>query len=496
MKYYFTFLLFVLFSEPSVAQGRFEMTEDIVSAYKSVTRLRLQEAKDKISKIKINDPSNLLVYHVENYIDFFTLFISEEKDLYEKLKSNKNQRIAKIKEGDQSSPYYKFSIAEINLQWATVRLKFGSKLTPLREVYTAYQLLEENQNEFPDFMANKKSLSIIHALAENIPGLVRTLFSVKGSIEQGTREISEVVSYSNRNPDFLYREECYAIYAYILFYQNNEKQKAYDLLKSSAMDFSKNPLLCFLMSNIAQKTGHNKEAISILENRPKGPEYLPFYYLDFMYGKFLMYRLDDTAIDYMNTFVTKFKGRHFIKEAYQKLAWYALATNENIVDYKKYMKLCFENGHQLVDEDKQAHMEASKSEVPHFTLLKSRLLFDGGYYQKAYKMLVLKSYQFENDSKYEIEFNYRMGRICQALGSPYDAIEYYLKTINMGMEEDSYFACNSALQTGLILEKQGFYKKAKQLFERCLKIKTSEYENSLYQKAKSGIERVETALNK
>jgi len=337
-----------------LSQGYFEMTSDIASAYQSVSRLRLDEARSQIAAIKKASPDNLLVYHVENYIDFFTLFISEDNRLYDELKANKDRRLEKISAGDSSSPYYLFCIAEVNLQWATARLKFGERLKPLREVYKAYKLLKQNQKAFPSFIENKKSLSIIHALGESLPGLVRTIFNVDGSIAQGTQEIADLVAYSDQHPEFIFREECYAIYAYILYYQNNERQKAYEVLQAADLDIAASPLLTFLMANIAQKTGHNDEAIALLEQRPTGDEYLPFYYLDFMYGKFLMYKLDPAALDHMEVFITNFDGRHFIKEAYQKIAWYALAAEEDIVKYKKYMALCTAEGYELVDEDKQA----------------------------------------------------------------------------------------------------------------------------------------------
>jgi len=476
-------------------QGYFEMTTDVIAAYESVSRLRMDEAKLKIAEVKTNEPDNLLIHLVENYIDFFNLFINEDEGIYDRIKENKNKRLDLIKNGDKTSPYYLFSIAEINLQWATAGLKFGERLGPMRQVYGAYNMLKENQANHPNFVANKKSLSIIHALSESLPGIVRTLFNVKGSIEQGTEEIADLAKYSDEHDDFIFREETYAIYAYILFYQNNEKQKAYDILKAANLDFTASPLLCFLMANITQKTGRNDEALDILKARPQGPEYMPFYYLDFMYGKYLLYKLDDGAIDHMNVFIKNFEGRHFIKEAYQKLAWYALAADENIVHYKEHMANCLSQGNTLVDEDKQALKEAKYNDIPNISLLQARLLYDGGYYQKAYQKLVLQAHQY-TDNKHLIEFNYRMGRITQALGNLTGAIDYYLQTINRGENEDSYFACNSALQIALIFEEQQEYKKAKQLFKRCLKIEPEEYQASLHQKAKSGLARIKIALQK
>lgn len=488
------FLICCVASSPSMrAQGYFELTDDVRDAYHTICQLKLEEGQRKIDRIKALEPDNLMAVYVENYIDFFTLFIGEKESDYDRLQDNKDKRIKRIERGDKSSPYYRYCIAEVNLQWATARLKFGERLTPMQEVYKAYKLLEENQEIHPSFEANKKSLSIIHALGENIPGLIRTIFKVEGSIEKGTQEIADLVAYSDRNKDFMWRDESYAIYAYILFYQNNQKQKAYDLLHTSDLDIVESPLLCFLFSNIAQKTGHNEEAITILEGRPRGAEYYPFYYLDFMYGKFLMYKLDAVAIDHMLTFVEYFEGKHFVKEAYQKLAWYALATQDDLPTYKKYMSLCLKKGDDLIDEDKQAQKEAKKKMVPNSILLQARLLYDGGYFQKAQSLLIRKAHLFTQSSNDNLEFNYRMGRISQALGNPMEAVDYFLKTIVDGEKSETYFACNAALQTALIFENQKAYTKSLQMYKRCLGMKPNEYKTSLHQKAKSGMERIEEA---
>lgn len=480
---------------PIIGQGYFEKNTPIVDAYRLVSTLQLDSAQVLIDEIKESEPDNLLVYHIENYIDFFTIFINEDEKEFKRLEKNKKKRLEKINQGDKESPYYLFAKAEINLQWATARIKFDQKFTAAREVYRAYKLLEDNQEKHPDFIENKKSLSIIHALGESLPGVIRKVMGVKGSIELGTNEIKEVVEYSKTN-DFLFRDEAYAIYAYILFYQNNKKDEAYRLLTEADLDHKSNPLLCFLKANIAQKTGHNTEAIQILEERPTGHAYLPFPYLDFMYGKFKLYELDPGSQVYMSKFLKEFNGRHFVKEAYQKMAWYELATNEDVAAYKKYMELCQEEGYDLVDEDKQALKESKDKEIPNAILLRARLLFDGGYYSRAYNFLIQKAYLFVDDgNKESLEFKYRMGRLSQELKNYPDAINYYVMAINEGEEVKSFMACNSALQIALIFEEQEKYGQAKKYFDLCLDISPKRYKNSLHQKAKSGNDRIKPFIN-
>ena len=107
-----------------------------------------------------------------------------------------------------------------------------------------------------------------------------------------------------------------------------------------------------------------------------------------MKGRAYLNKQDARAKIHLLNFVQKFNGQHFIKEAYQKLAWYELSMNNDVVAYKKYMSECLNKGKSLVDEDKQAEKEAKSGKVPFSFLLKARLYYDGGYYMQCLDVLL------------------------------------------------------------------------------------------------------------
>ncbi len=209
-----------------------------------------------------------------------------------------------------------------------------------------------------------------------------------------------------------------------------------------------------------------------------------------MKGRSLLFKQDFTASKYLQSFINNFKGKHFIKEAYQKLAWYELSMNNDELAYRENLKYCKQKGYQLVDEDKQAMKEAKANVVPNAILLKSRVLFDGGYYQKVLDLLTKNENHISNNPNYKIEFNYRKGRVLQSLKKYNDAIPY-LQVAVKNSSSSSYFGANSSLQLGLIYEEMGDKKSAKSYFQTCLDMNPSEYKNSIHQKAKSGLLRVQ-----
>ncbi len=489
---YILCLLFFLLYQVGYSQYYYEYSPQAKIIYDDIIDLKLADAKAGVIEMQESEPNNLSIVHLENYIDFFELFITEDYDLFEKLEKNKSTRLDILDDKlADSDPYKKFAQAEINLQWALARSKFDQLFKASREVLTAYNLLEENQEDHPEFIYNYKSLSIIHSLIETItlPGLFKKILGIRGSIEEGVSEIKKVIDYSY-DTDFIFTAEADAIYTFILFYQLNDQEEGLDYILNSRLDPKESLLSNFLVSKILRRAGHNEMALKTLLDRPQGEAYADFYYLDYMEGLSLLYKIDTSSVSKINDYIENFGGRHYIKEAYQKLAWAALVFEEDIPAYKYYMSQVQEEGYDLLDDDKQALKESKRNEIPNPILLRARLLFDGGYHEKAHTLLTRNAYKYANNELLTLEFNYRLGRVCQALGNYPDAIKYFINTINNGTSQSSYYACNAALQLAYIYEDQGMEEAALSYYKKCLQIKPTEYKSSLHQKAKTGMNRM------
>ncbi len=475
------------------AKGHFTWTPELINAYHLTTSLRFEQAEISLSKIKTGDPDNLMRLHVENYLDFFRIYINEDENEFDRLEDNKNDRLDKIeKDGDKDSPYYLYLQADIRLQWALARLKFEEYATAFFETNKAFKLLTENTEKFPGFLPNKKDLGILHAMVGTIPDnykwAIDWFSSMEGTVEQGRGELEEVLVFAGQN-EFIYEMEIYVYYAYLMLHIGNDGEAAWRIINTANLKAGENPVACFIKANVAMRSGRGDEAISILENRPTGPEFHPFYYLDYMTGIAKLQRLDGDAHDYLERFVERFGGRNFIKDAYQKLAWSHL-INGNIAAYHAYMGLCKSKGYTVVGSDQSAQHDAESRDVPDLNLLQARLLFDGGRFEKAYRLLANKE---ENDfpsNKDKLEFNYRMGRIAHQLGKYEKALAFYQKTIDKGADEPWYFACRAALEQGHVYEALGQSDEAVAAFELCQDISPSDHKSGLHQQAKAGMRRL------
>lgn len=479
------------------AAKRYEWTPLAKSAYKNVISLRFNEAYSQLARIKINDPENLIAYHIENYIDFFRVYINENETEFRRLEKNKERRLEKIQEGDRNSPYYLYIQADIRLHWALARLKFEEYATAFFEVNKAFKLLSKNAQKFPDFMPNKKDLGILHAMVGTVPDgykwTVDLLSSMDGTIDQGKGELEEVIAYA-RHHDFIYEEETYVLYAYLMLHLGNDREEAWRIINTSNLKPTKSLMACFVMANVAMRTDRGPKAIQILENRPRGEGFYDFAYLDYMLGIAKLQRLDKDADQYFKNYLNNFKGKNFIKDAYQKLAWHSLVNGDES-KYHFYIKNCKSKGYTIVGSDKSALKEAESGQKPNIALLKARLSFDGGYFEKAYQILQSQTKAAFQNQKAQLEYTYRLGRTTHKLKRHFEALQYYQKTIDSGKDAEWYFACRAALEKGHIYEVEGNYLQAKAAFKLCTSIKPDEHKTGLHQQAKAGLARLKGKID-
>jgi tetratricopeptide (TPR) repeat protein len=484
----------------TTAQYKYDFNENCLEAYKALTSLRFTEARKYINREKAKNPQNNMSWYLDNCIDFLTIIISEDGNTYRNLKNKKEKILDRLEKGDVKSPYHLYCQSQYHFQWAVARIKFREYLPAVLEANKAYRTLEKNQDKFPDFLPNQVNLSLMHCLIGTIPdefSWAKDLLDVRGTISQGLQEISKVLALAQEKEEYRYLQtECLFYISFIHINLINKKGDAirfisqFDHLKADST-LHRNPLLIYALSRLYIYTGQNDKAIGLLVNRPKGRDYFPFYYLDYMTGVAKLNRLDKDAYKYLFSYVLNFRGKNYIKSAYQKLGWFYL-INGNTVKYKEYMRKVTRLGDDLTEDDQQAEMEAEEMSPPNVKLLRARLLFDGGYYQKAIKEMDSPETRISlSDQREQLEYNYRLGRIYHEWGKTDKAIPCYQKTIEEGSQSVHYYAANAALKLGNIYEQTGQVDLAKLYYLKAQNMKNKEYRSSINQKAKAGINRLE-----
>ena len=477
---------------PVVVFAKFDFNANCLKAYDAIFSLKLSTARQLIAVEKKNNPNNGIVPLLENYVDYFYLLSTDSKADFDRLKQKKSERLEQLESQDSSSPYYLYAQAEVNLQWALIRGRYGEYFSAAREIKRANSLLLDNQKNFPGFILNAKGLGLIHAFLGNLPdGILKSTlstFGIKGNLNQGIAmldKLAETLPKSNYEPFF---EEVVFYYSFVLNDIAHSPLAYAKIMKYTARISDTSLLKTYLQAMVASKSAHNEQAIEILQGRPSGSVYQSFPYLDFLLGNAKLNKLDLSAAADFSRFLQTNRGVNYIKDANLHLAWIAL-LKDDLAGYKGYLSKVKSDGYIYQEKDKQALNEANDL-PPNKVLLKARLFFDGGYLSKAFELLSkYKEVDFA-EGRDRTEYNYRLGRILDELGKDEEAIVKYERAINLGKNLKHYYAANSALQAGKILERQRNSVRARAFFNVAIQMKNHDYENSIESQAKAEIARL------
>gem|GEM_PF-2305843 len=282
--------------------------------------------------------------------------------------------------------------------------------------------------------------------------------------------------------------KAYRYFTYMMLHYGNKKEASWDIINQLNLN-TDNPTELFIKSNVAHYVGKNDLTIEMLSGYQQKPGAMPFHYLNYMLGVAKLNRLDDDADEYLLAYVNNFKGYHYVKDSYLRLAWHSL-TQGDIIKYDHYLEKVKSEGSKDISFDKTAFRYAKERQVPNTALLKARLLYDGSYYKKADDLLsVVQKYSLKS-AKDKLEYTYRLGRIRQQLNMHKEAIKLFKETIENGRYDKSHYACNSALQMGLIYESMNDSKSAISAYKTCLSINPADYKQSLHHRAKFGLQRL------
>ncbi|MEM6376938.1 MAG: hypothetical protein AAF705_01920, partial [Bacteroidota bacterium] len=489
----YSFFLILFLPLPSSAAPTYDYNQAIQDVYYQLLDLDFAGAKKQLAALEQSQPDNLARYHLQNYYDFFQVYTSDNQQTYKTLRQHRDQYLKQLVKGPKDSPWHLFSQADVHLQWALLKFRFGDYWSGFLAVKKAFQLLEKNQKKYPDFAPNYKDLGILHAMVGTVPDQyqwgLQVLTGLQGTVKQGKTEMRRALADQASATAFLHQETS-VLYCFLLLYLDKDPSEAWALIKKQSTPSRTSLLTAYTYATVAAQSGHNDQVIELLEQRTKHPNWSTFPFLDFVLGNAKLRKLDTDAVYHFERFLKNHQGQNDLKAAHLRLAWCALLKKDKN-KYLFHITAVQNIGNKTNGRDKDAFHLANLDLVPNLQLIKARLLFDGGYYKEANSNLLQLSPKAINNIYEALEFAYRKARIAQRLHMEEDAKQHYQTVIDLGEKQPYYFACNSALQLGIIFENEGQKKQAAAYFKQCLRMKPDMYKTGLHLSAKAGLQRLE-----
>ncbi len=486
------FFFLVFFSGSTAVKATFDFNANCQKAYQLTLNLKLNAARQLIAQEKKSRPGNAFIPLLENYVDYFYLLSSDNKQEFERLSANKNRRLDELARGDKSSPYYLYAQAEVNLQWALLRGRFGAYYHSARELSKANQLFKQNFQKFPSFQLNKKGLGIIQTLIGAVPdGILRTIlntFGLKGDTETGLNYLHGLAENLPKSTFEPFYEEVIFYYSFVLTDVVKSPHAYAKVLKYTHRFETGSLMKTYLLSYAAFRNGFNEETIQIINQRPKGSEFQAFPFLEYLLGRAKLNKLDVGATTHFERFLQQNKGVNYLKDVYLHLAWMALLQGDES-KAASYMKRVKSEGHTYHDRDKQALAEADNP-LPNKWLLTARLLSDGKYLDQALQTIQSLREESLQVTRDRIEYSYRKARILEELNRENEALLLYKETIEKGRSTTFYFAAKAAVWSARIYEARKNFDLAATFYQLAIQMKNHEFEASIEYEAKQGLKRI------
>ena len=474
----YLFLCFILPCTLTANGTDWEFNDDEKQAYNYIISLQL----DKASYL-LNEQRPASAY-LKNLSESIRLIITEDHALFENYEDAFDNRLDLLQSGETNSAFKNFYLAELYLQRAFVNLKMGYEWTAAWDFRRAYKLINTNTEKHPDFLPNYKAMGLLHVMIGSVPEWHQWLIGLlgmEGSVKQGLTEIKKIA----RSDHFFNREALvlsYLLEAYLLNQSDAAVNKFTGLYKNN----QHNLLFGYLYMSLLIKNGQSQKALDVFQHIKKlKDDYLEFNFLNYLAGEIYLQKGDyGLAETYYSEFIKHTKGRNFTKDAQYKLFLTYWLNDKESKATKTHLK-AQQTGQTRVEADKHAAKSLSQPQFPNKTIMKIRLLTDGGFYEEA-KTLVAEDHAFSS-KKDKIEFTYRKARFFHKTGDIEEAIKLYASTINETSGENWYFAPNSCLQLGYIYHKKGDKALARYYFNEVLGYKHHEYKASLDNKAKAAL---------
>lgn len=487
MRLAFFLITFIAFQ--SLVKADFVINNRLLEAQNYISKLQLDKGKLLVDAEKKENPTNLAAYFIENYIDMYRIIASQSNEEYKKLLPNRDIRLAMLSKKTIESPFFLYCQADIHLQWAFVKSQNGDYLSAAMDFRSAFQLLEKNEKLYPNFIFNNKDFGVLKVIIGTIPDgykWIANIVGLSGNYEDGMGMMKRFLA-ANLSSYQLPIEIQNAKLLYCLLQINFEKNKTenWRLTEKYTQDYESNLMSLCIRAFVAQKCDMTDEGIKNLLLKPHTKEYVNFYYTDYLLGSMKLTRLDDDAAFYLKKFVSLCPNRSLYEEVYRKLAWSYIVKGDTD-NYNLYMGL----SKKYKESDNHWPIlpsQGGQNLYPNITLLKARLLSDGGYYALAEQELTNISNKKNQSELERVEYYYRLAKICQETNRFNKAIEYYNIGIKLGANQNLYIIPNSHLQLASIYDKLGNKNLSLIHYNQVLAYKNYQYKYSMDQKAKAGI---------
>jgi len=454
------------------SKANFDFNENCQMAMRGALDLRLKDARLLIAAEKELHPDNGYTIYLEHYCESIELIATEDIAVYERLIDSYSDRMNALEKLDDGTPVSRWLQAEMLFQTGLAQLKFGTRINGATKILSSYERIREHRRKYPQFYQNQKLTGVFNIILDNVPSFLQwaaDLFGYSGDSTLGLFQLQDYADKSKNIPGFA---EDAMIMVNLGFLLARQEEDAFEWLSNQEQEMMNLTLARYLYANAASFVYRNDLAIKTLSEIDKTKLQVNFYAFPYSLGRAKLNHLEKDANVYLEDFLNNYPVLDYKKATCNRLAFYYLIEG-NTDKYEEYKQMVLTVGQDLRDRDQEAIYESTDPLIPHVSLLKARLLCDGGYFGEALEMLETINLSSLENKAYLLEYYYRKGRIFQLQGQSDQAITELSRAYQEGKSDPFTFATRAALYLGKIYEEKKDYSTAYQWYQKCLEIYSS-----------------------
>lgn len=464
-------------------KASYEVNERCKNAWLLIVDLELDSARSLLRLERQLNPENYYAIYLEQTCDAYDFYINGTVEDYYLFLDNYELRRDIMDNKDEESPYYLACDAEMQMQAGLFNILEGDEFSGLRKMYSGYKKTYRNLDDHPGFPMSKRMDGFFNVAIGNLPPFIKkavSFFGVSSNPEKGFEILNQVYEEQKDIAGVNAQAALYLVYAAKI---NKTPDMVYSILQTLPSDISKTYVIEYFKANVAYRTGHNEEALTILNEMDSNKNYLTRLTSDYLMGKVLMRKLEDSATYYLNRYIDNHNKEEYLKEINYYLALNYLFKGDDI-GYNDKKQIIINEGMEMQERDREALYDVSVDYPPNINLIKVKLLADGAYLKEAAEILNnIDSIKFDYPG-HQLEYFFLRGRLAEIDENYDNAISHYNKVLNQGEKMKYSLASESALRLGIVYDKLNMPKKADHYYSTCLKLYNSNYYEYIEDKAR------------
>ncbi len=386
------------------------------------------------------------------------------------------------------SPASLAASVELNVYRAVLSSQFSDFRESASALMQAYRDLTKHRADLGEVQWNRLS-GIMGVLFNQVPEQAWKYLKLAGIRPAALRGFDGLREYfSLASPGSADQLEGYLLLVTAYKEFSPDPGAAWKFAETKTGLFSMNPLVRYQNALSALKAGNNAQAINLLATGATTVP--PFPTWDYQLGRCYLHSLDPRAAHYLERFLKSKGTETYLHAGYLRLGWHYWLNGDS-----EGAGRCFVSAGSLPEArsvyDKQAIREMQEQPRPDGELLKLRLLFDGGDFERCLSACSSLERSGVLPAASLGELNYRRARSYQRLNRRDEAILAFESVISRKEDVKSYLLPNSALQIGYLYKEKGQKDLARKYFQLSLDLNQYGYRDGINRQAQAALRELE-----